>query len=168
MQKNNLIVSGNNLRLDYKEFTCAIGMAGFSSNKKEGDNCTPLGTFPLREVWYRADKMEAPQTSLPLRVITKNDGWCDDVSHADYNKHIILPHPARHEKLWRDDGLYDVVVVIGYNDNPVVVGNGSAIFMHIAKPGYAGTEGCVALKMHDLLELLAHCGQNTQITLSEG
>ncbi len=180
---NYIIVTGNTLTFNGKIYACAIGKAGFSADKKEGDNCTPTGTFPLREVWYRADKMDAPKTALPLRIITQNDGWCDDVSSEEYNRHM-LRHPFERrnpenkaldssfrwndaEMLWREDDLYDVVVVIGYNDAPVVADKGSAIFMHIAKPAYAGTEGCVALEKRDLLDVLRHCDAQTMIVIEK-
>jgi L,D-peptidoglycan transpeptidase YkuD (ErfK/YbiS/YcfS/YnhG family) len=164
-QDNTIYIQNETLVFLGKTYACAIGKAGFSVDKKEGDNCTPVGTFSLREVWYRADKMPPPKTELPLRIITQNDGWCDDVSHTDYNIHVTLPHPARHEKLWRDDNLYDVVVVIGYNDSPPLAGKGSAIFMHIAKPNYEGTEGCIALAQQDLLDIVSFLSINTRIKL---
>ncbi|MBL8673626.1 MAG: hypothetical protein JNL07_01960, partial [Rhodospirillales bacterium] len=96
-------------------------------------------------------------TSLPVRAIAEADGWCDDPASPDYNRPVILPHPARHERLWRDDGLYDVLVEIGHNDDPPRAGLGSAIFMHVARPGYAPTEGCVALRIEDLRVALRSC-----------
>lgn len=160
----NIKVTGNKLEFNGKIYDCAIGKNGFSENKKEGDNCTPVGTYPIREVYY---KTERPRTNLPAKQINEFDGWCDDVSSIDYNKHIKLPHPARHEKMLRDDHLYDYVVVIGYNDNPIEKGKGSAIFMHVAKPEYAGTEGCVALKKEDLLEVLEKIDTNTKIEITK-
>ena len=133
--------------------------------KKEGDKCTPLGRFFFRECWYRSDRMTAPNTGLPLRIITPTDGWCDDVGSPCYNRHVTLPFNFSHETLWREDHLYDVVVPLGYNDDPVIVGKGSAIFMHIAKPAYAGTEGCVALASADLLEILPLITLRSQIEI---
>lgn len=147
-------VLGNQLAFVGRTYTCAVGKNGFSADKKEGDGCTPLGIFPLRECWYRADKIAAPQTNLPLKIITKNDGWCDDLNSPDYNKHIKLPYDSSHEKLWREDDVYDLIIPLGYNDSPIIRGKGSAIFLHIAKPDYCGTEGCIALAKNDLLEIL--------------
>ena len=158
----NIKVTGNKLEFNGKVYDCAVGKNGFSENKKEGDNCTPVGTYPVREVFYKAER---PRTNLPAKQITEFDGWCDDVSSIDYNKHIKLPHSARHEKMLRDDNLYDYVVVIGYNDAPIEKGKGSAIFMHVAKPEYAGTEGCVALKKEDLLEVLEKLDTNSKIEI---
>ena len=158
-----IVVTGNKLIFNGKQYECAIGKNGFAENKIEGDNCTPIGIFPLREVFY---KNERPATNLPCKKISEFDGWCDDVNSIDYNKHIKLPHPARHEKLLREDGLYDYMVVIGYNDAPISKGKGSAIFMHIAKPGYSGTEGCVALKKDDLLEVLGKLDITSKIEIT--
>ena len=332
-------VIGNQLTFVGKTYRCAIGKNGFAANKKEGDGCTPLGVFPLRELWYRADKLPAPKTDLPLKIITKNDGWCDDTKSPDYNKHITLgipiplgeyssklplplgegggegsyvyrpaklieyarklrkgstspeaklwsvlrnrqmsgvkfrrQHPIdiyvadfyceelkliieldgeshftdsgkasdairskylqknykiirftneeiandfegvvnsiysiialtptlsqrereqkevlsqrereqkevlsqrereqvpRHEKLWRDDDVYDLVIPIGYNDAPVISGKGSAIFLHVARNNYEPTEGCIALKIEDLLELLPLLSPQTYIDINK-
>jgi L,D-peptidoglycan transpeptidase YkuD (ErfK/YbiS/YcfS/YnhG family) len=134
---------------------CVIGRGGVISDKKEGDGATPAGTFPLRRVMYRPDRLEPPQTGLPISALTADDGWCDEPGNASYNRLIKLPFSASHEALWRDDNVYDVIVELGYNDDPIKPGLGSAIFMHVAKPGYDPTEGCVALALEDLLELLS-------------
>lgn len=144
-------------------FRCAIGRGGLSADKREGDGATPLGCFPLRRIFYRADRVTLPPVPLPAIPLTQADGWCDDPSHPDYNRHVRLPHPARHEAMWRDDHLYDVVVVLGHNDDPPRPGLGSAIFLHVAKPDYAPTEGCVALALPDLLTLLGRCGPNARL-----
>jgi len=141
-------------------FRCALGRSGISDTKHEGDGATPVGTLPLGRVFYRADRLEnPPRTGLDIVAIHQNMGWCDDPEHSDYNTLIALPHIARHEKLWRDDHVYDVVVEILYNANPVLPHRGSAIFMHVAKPGFTPTEGCIALKISDLLLLLSHCNK---------
>jgi len=162
-----LVVRGNMLSLSGGNYRCAIGKGGFSANKREGDGCTPLGCFSLRECWYRPDLLKVPETQLPLRVIAKNDGWCDDPAHADYNRHVKLPFVASHEVLWREDGAYDLIIPLGYNDNPVVKGRGSAIFLHCAKPGFQPTEGCVALSREELLALLPLLSQNSMMEIQE-
>lgn len=133
---------------------CAIGKSGVNPDKREGDGATPAGRFPLRRVLYRADRLTLPQLSLPVSVIEPSSGWCDDPNDKAYNSQVLLPHKGSHEHLWRLDHLYDVVVVIGHNDAPVRRGYGSAVFMHVATPDYGPTEGCVALKLDDLIELL--------------
>lgn len=167
------VLSENTLSFDGKTYQCAIGGKGFADahTRKEGSNTTPRGRFALRECWYRPDKLSAPHTVLMLRHIQQDDGWCDDSSHPQYNRHVKLPFAASHEKLWREDAMYDIIVPLGFNDSPVVPGLGSAIFMHVAKPeslkgaGYSTTEGCVALALPDLLELLEALGPHTQIVI---
>jgi len=136
-------------------YRCALGKGGVREDKREGDGATPVGRFALREVFYRPDKLSAPVCALPARALRPEDGWCDDLAHPDYNRLVRLPHPARCERMWRDDDCYDLVVPLGYNDDPPVPGLGSAIFLHVARPDYGPTEGCVALARSDLLALLA-------------
>jgi L,D-peptidoglycan transpeptidase YkuD (ErfK/YbiS/YcfS/YnhG family) len=161
------VLSDTELECDGKTYRCAIGKNGFTPNKIEGDHCTPTGSFALRECWWRSDRLpHAPQTVLPLREIAQHDGWCDEPTDAHYNTHITLPFASSHETLWRDDHVYDVIVPLGYNDNPVEPGKGSAIFMHVAKPDYAGTEGCVALALPDLLEILSKIRGDSRIEIT--
>lgn len=136
---------------------CAIGRTGIRTDKREGDGATPAGAFPLRRVLWRTDRLTAPATALPSAPIGPRDGWCDDPGHADYNRPVRLPFDASHEAMWRADGLYDVVVVIGHNDDPPVPGLGSAVFVHVATADFGPTAGCVALERGDLLRLLADC-----------
>ncbi len=133
---------------------CALGRNRVHHRKVEGDGATPAGRFALRTVYFRPDRVPLPQTRLPVKRIAPTDGWCDDPEDPRYNRPITLPDSARHEVLWREDRLYDLLVVIGYNDAPVTPGLGSAIFLHIASPGYQPTEGCVALAQHHLQDLL--------------
>ncbi|MCG8443404.1 MAG: L,D-transpeptidase family protein [Caulobacterales bacterium] len=136
---------------------CALGKTGVrpAPDKREGDGATPLGRWPLRRALHRPDRLPAPQTRLPLRPIAPDDGWCDAPRDPAYNRPVRLPYPASAEALARADGLYDLIVVLGHNDDPPIPGLGSAIFLHMARPGYAPTEGCVALAKADLLALLA-------------
>ena len=143
------------LRFRGETLRCALGQGGISAAKREGDGATPIGLLPLRRVFWRADRGPRPATIVPAEPIAPDDGWCDDPAHRDYNTRIRLPHPAGRECLWRDDAVYDVIGVLGWNDAPVVRGRGSAIFLHIARPGLAPTEGCVALAETELRRLLA-------------
>src|ERR1700733_6797103 len=147
-------------------FRAALGRAGVLVNKMGGDGATPAGILPLLRVLYRVDRLHAPECALPIEPIADNDGWCDDPSHRDYNRMVRLPHDGRCEALWRQDNLYDVVAVLGWNDAPVKRDRGSAIFLHVAPPDYGPTEGCVALAMPDLLRLLA-AGVTELIVLPE-
>lgn len=143
----------------------ACGKAGVSTTKREGDHASPAGAFPLLRAFYRPDRLAPPKTALPLAALTANDGWCDAPIDANYNRFITLPYPASHEELWRADGLYDVIVVIGYNIDPVVPGKGSAIFLHCAAPDFAGTEGCIAVARDVLVPLLGLLGPGSTITI---
>ncbi len=136
-------------------FQAALGKSGVRVHKEEGDSGTPAGLLPLRRVLYRADRVPPPRCAVPVEPIAAQDGWCDDPGHRDYNRPVRLPHEGRHEELWRRDGIYDVIGVLGWNDQPVVKGHGSAIFLHVARSGHAPTEGCVALALADLTRLLA-------------
>jgi len=145
---------------------CALGRGGLSPDKQEGDKTTPEGRFILRRVMYRADRLERPRTALPVLRLEPGDGWCDDPEDPLYNAPVRLPFASGHEVLWRDDGAYDVIVVLGYNDCPVIAGKGSAVFLHVAKPGYPPTGGCVALALDDLLKLLGDCAPETFLCVS--
>jgi L,D-peptidoglycan transpeptidase YkuD (ErfK/YbiS/YcfS/YnhG family) len=135
-------------------YRCALGRGGVRAGKQEGDGATPAALLPLRRVLYRADRLAIPPAAVPREALAPDDGWCDDPGHADYNRMVRLPHAARHEELWRADALYDIVGVLGWNDAPTERGRGSAIFLHLARPDYAPTEGCVALALPDLLRVL--------------
>ena len=143
------------LRLGGQAWRCALGQGGIRADKQEGDGATPAGILPLRRVFYRADRLAPPACRVPLEPLAPEDGWCDDPADRAYNQRVRLPHAARHEHLWREDGLYDLVGVLGWNDAPVVRGRGSAIFLHLARPDLAPTEGCVALAERDLRAALA-------------
>ena len=152
-----LVTADGRLVLGGQTFRAAIGRGGVRADrdKQEGDGATPAGPLPLRRVLYRADRVAIPRTALPREPIADSDGWCDDPGHADYNRMVRLPHPARCEALWRADAVYDIVGVLGWNDMPVARGRGSAIFLHVARPDYAPTAGCVALAEPDLRAVLA-------------
>lgn len=144
------LLEGAGLRL-----RAACGRTGVSDRKTEGDGATPVGRLPLLRVLYRADRTEKPACVVPVEPIAPNDGWCDDPADPAYNRQIRLPYAARHEILWRDDGLYDVVGVLGWNIDPVVPERGSAIFLHVATRDYAPTAGCIALPLPELHRVLA-------------
>jgi L,D-peptidoglycan transpeptidase YkuD (ErfK/YbiS/YcfS/YnhG family) len=143
------------LRFRGAEYRAAIGNGGVRADKQEGDGATPASALPLRRVLYRADRVARPRAAVPVEPLAPQDGWCDDSADAGYNRMVTLPYPGRHEALWRSDGLYDVIGVLGWNDDPVVRDRGSAIFLHVARPDFAPTEGCVALPLAELLALLA-------------
>jgi L,D-peptidoglycan transpeptidase YkuD (ErfK/YbiS/YcfS/YnhG family) len=143
----------------------AIGPGGIAIKGGEGDGITPRGSFPVREIFYRADRIPKPITALPLRAIEKDDGWCDAPGDANYNRLVKLPYPASAEQMWREDHLYDLVAVLGYNDDPVVPGKGSAIFLHLARPDFSATHGCVALTRDDWLAAIAQLEPGDQVVI---
>jgi L,D-peptidoglycan transpeptidase YkuD (ErfK/YbiS/YcfS/YnhG family) len=136
---------------------CALGPSGVkpAAEKREGDGATPAGAFPIRRVLYRPDRGGAPKTALPVKALERDDGWCEVPGDPNYNKPIKLPYPASAESMWREDHLYDLVVVIGHNDDPVVPGLGSAVFFHLARPDYSPTQGCFAVSRPDMEKILA-------------
>lgn len=134
---------------------CAVGRGGVAQKQREGDGITPVGVWPLRNVLYRPDRGTPPQTQLPLSPLSPEDGWCEAPDDPDYNRMVRLPHGASVDSLWRVDALYDLVLVVGYNDAPVVAGRGSAIFVHVARENYGPTQGCVAMARADLEDALA-------------
>jgi L,D-peptidoglycan transpeptidase YkuD (ErfK/YbiS/YcfS/YnhG family) len=122
--------------------------------------------WPIRRVLFRQDRLRRPVTALPCAPIDPHDGWCDAPGDANYNRPVALPYRASAEPLWREDRIYDLVVVLGYNDDPVAPGAGSAIFLHLARPGYPPTHGCVALAAEDLLEVLRCAGPGSALEIA--
>ncbi len=160
-----------------RRYSCRIGRAGIAAlgEKREGDLKTPSGSFALRCVYYRPDRMQPPKTSLPVIALTPEDGWCDDPAHPLYNRPVKLPFDGRHEKLWREDHVYDLIIPLGYNDGadeagnptPIIPGAGSAIFMHLMREDREGTEGCVALGLGDLLAVLGEVSANAHCQIEQ-
>jgi L,D-peptidoglycan transpeptidase YkuD (ErfK/YbiS/YcfS/YnhG family) len=163
---NNIIVtSSEKLIFNDKTYRCVMGKNGVVEDKEEGDWGTPVGCFPIREIFYRKDRVEKIDSVFPVRELSEDDGWCDDPKDEKYNQFVKLPYEASHEKLWREDNLYDIIVVLGYNDDPPVPGNGSAVFMHIARPSYSPTAGCIALATSDLLEILENLEKDATVCI---
>lgn len=159
------VYSDGHLEFDGETYSCALGRAGITANKLEGDGATPTGIYPLLRLFWRSDKTITVDTLLPHQNINIDDGWCDDPTHPKYNQLVKLPFDASHEKMWRKDNLYDLVIEIGHNNNPVVPGAGSAVFIHIAKPDYASTEGCIGLAKDDFLKLIPKWSAATKIEI---
>jgi L,D-peptidoglycan transpeptidase YkuD (ErfK/YbiS/YcfS/YnhG family) len=147
---------------------CALGRGGVRRDKREGDGATPVGSWAMRRLLYRADRIGRPDTALPSSVIRQDDGWCDAPQDENYNLPVRLPYAASAETLYRQDGVYDLVVPLGYNDAPVVAGAGSAIFLHLARPDFGATEGCVALALADLLTVLREADTGSQVIVEPG
>lgn len=144
---------------------CAVGRSGIAEKTREGDGVTPAGIWPLRSVLYRADRIAPPETILPIIPIEPDQAWCDVPDDPHYNRLVRLPYASPDERLWRGDALYNLIVVVGFNDAPVVPGKGSAIFLHLARPDYGETQGCVALGVDDLIEALAQLRAEDRLTV---
>lgn len=143
----------------------ALGRTGPAHAKREGDGHSPVGRYRIVKVLYRPDRMPRPRTRLPVAPIAPDDGWSDDPAQRRYNRPVKLPYPGSHERMWRDDSLYDLVLVIDHNSRPVVPGLGSAVFVHLARPGFTPTEGCVALRRGDLMRLVGRLSTDAVLTI---
>lgn len=143
----------------------ALGRGGVLANKREGDGGTPRGRFRLVRLWWRADRAPRPRTLLPTRQIGKNDGWCEDPRDRLYNRPIRVPEGSNADRLWRQDGLYDLIIELDHNTRPRIAGRGSAVFIHVAREGFKPTAGCVALQAPRLRRLLEHVGPRTRIVI---
>ncbi len=161
-----LKIVGNQAWINGMQYACTIGRAGYTDNKQEGDGATPEGIFPLRQVFYRADRLKKPVTNLPVLALRPDDGWCDAPDSLFYNRWVKTPFPASHEALWREDHAYDLIVVVGYNDAPVVSGCGSAIFLHLCHDDERATAGCVAFTQDVLYPILAEMCPRTTVQFS--
>lgn len=149
-------------------FPCAVGRGGFiaASDKVESDGASPVGVWKVKRVFWRADKFDRPKTALPATPLHPDDGWCDDPDDPLYNCAVKRPYPASHEVMWRDDHVYDIVVQLDHNTDPVVPGKGSAIFIHVARTDFADTEGCIALTLDDLKQVLAKTDLDTEFEIA--
>lgn len=141
-----------------------------AADKREGDKASPIGAWRVRKAWWRPDRISRPPTALVIDPLSESDGWCDDPADPAYNRPVLRPYPASHEAMWREDGLYDVVVALGHNDDPPAPGLGSAIFLHCAKPAPSGglkpTLGCIAIARDELLKLLATLTRDDAIEIA--
>ena len=144
---------------------CSIGKKGLTKNKQEGDLKTPKGIFKLKKVFYRRDRIKFFKSPIKKYCINKNIGWCDDPTSKYYNREIKFPFNHSAEKFWRKDNIYDLIIVINYNFNPIIKNKGSAIFLHICKKNYAPTKGCVAINKKDMMDLLANIKNNTKLII---
>lgn len=147
---------------------CTLGRSGVRAPalKREDDGASPAGVWPMRRGLWRADRLERPRSALPFEPLRPDDGWCDDAAHPAYNTPVTHPFDGRAEMMWRADSLYDIVVVLGHNDSPVVPGAGSAIFLHLARPDWGPTAGCVGLELVDLLTLLARAAPGDAVAIT--
>ena len=162
-----MIIVKKNGYLKYKnlKFRCALGKGGIKKKIKEGDNITPKGIFSITRIFYRQDKIKKIITKVKKIKIKKNMGWCDDSQSPFYNKQVKLPNRFGYEKLYREDNLYDIILILNYNIKPVIKNKGSAIFVHVGNKFYKKTRGCVALKKGHLIKLISQIKKNTKIKI---
>jgi L,D-peptidoglycan transpeptidase YkuD (ErfK/YbiS/YcfS/YnhG family) len=153
------------LMLDGQPVPVALGRGGLKANKREGDGGTPIGTFRPLRLWWRKDRHARPRTRLPVRAIQPSDGWCEDPDNRRYNQPIRLAVESNADRLMRPDHLYDFIVEIDHNTRPRVKGRGSAVFLHLARPGFAPTAGCIAMTHGAMIRLLARLNRRTRIVV---
>jgi len=148
--------STKSLHFNGRNYPCRLGKKGsvIASKGREGDHKTPIGEYHIRFGLYRADRLPCPKTKLNFWPLREDDGWCDASGDPAYNRFVRLPFTASHEKLWREDGAYDVIIVMSHNDSPPLSGLGSAVFIHVAQPDDRQTLGCIALAPEVMSKLL--------------
>ena len=161
----NIRLKGKYLYYLNNKVKCSVGKNGISKNKQEGDLKTPRGIFKLKKIFYRKDRIKFIKTPLKKKYIKKNIGWCDDPTSNYYNKEIKFPFKDSAEKLWRKDNIYDLIIVLNYNSNPIIKNKGSAIFLHICKKNYTPTKGCIAINKKDMMNLIIYIKNNTKLII---
>jgi L,D-peptidoglycan transpeptidase YkuD (ErfK/YbiS/YcfS/YnhG family) len=163
-----MIIINKSGHLKYKDlkFKCALGKAGVGKKRVEGDNITPKGTYKIIQIYCRKDRIKKISSKFKLIKINKNMGWCNDSRSKKYNQLIKLPSKYTFERLFRKDNLYDLIIVLNYNINPIIKNKGSAIFIHIAKKKYKKTAGCIGLKKSDLLKLIKVVKKKTKVIIN--
>ena len=163
-----MIIINKSGYLKYKnlKFRCSLGKAGIGKKEKEGDKITPKGTYKIVKIYYRNDRVKKILSNFKLFKIKKNMGWCDDPKSKKYNQLIKLPSKYSYENLYRKDNIYDLILILNYNMNPIVKNEGSAIFIHVAKKNYKKTAGCIALKKKDLKQLILKIKKKTKVIIN--
>jgi len=160
-----ILINKKYLTLNNYKAKCAVGKRGIGYKKKEGDLITPVGSYTIKYILYRKDRVRKIQTKVKKFIIKKNMGWCDDPRSKKYNKLIKLPFFYNYEKLYRKENIYDIILVLNFNMNPIIKNRGSAIFVHVAKKNYEKTEGCIALKKVHLLKILKELKNNSKVMI---
>ena len=160
-----IFINKNYLTFNNYKAKCAIGKRGIGNKTKEGDLITPKGIYKVKYVLYRRDRVKSIRTKLKKIIIRKNMGWCNDIESNQYNKLIRLPSSYSHEKLYKKENIYDIILVLNYNMNPIIKNKGSAIFIHVSRRNYKKTEGCVVLKKIHLIKVLKELKKNTSVKI---
>ena len=162
-----IVINKNYLTYNNYKVKCALGKRGIGNKRREGDFITPKGNFKIKYILYRKDRIKRIQSKIKKIIIKKDLGWCDDPLSKDYNKLIKIPSEYNCEKLYKKDNVYDIILVLNYNMNPVVKNKGSAIFIHVTKRNYKKTEGCVAIKKIHLLKIIKELKNDTKIKIED-
>ena len=160
-----ILVKNNYLFAKNRKLRCALGLNGITKNKKEGDLCTPSGTFCFNRIYYRADKLGKMSFKIESSTIQECDGWCDDPKSQFYNKYIQFPFNESAEHLYREDNIYDIVCVLNHNTSPIIPDLGSAIFLHVARPNFEETAGCIAIEKEALIEISTYLSNQSKIII---
>ena len=160
-----ILINKNYLTYNKLKVKCAVGKKGIGNKRKEGDLITPKGQFKIKYILYRKDRVKKIKSKIRKIIIRKNMGWCNDIRSNNYNKLIKLPTVYNHEKLYKKENIYDVILVLNFNMYPIIKNKGSAIFIHIAKKNYKKTEGCVAIKKIQLLKIIKELKKNTCVKI---
>jgi L,D-peptidoglycan transpeptidase YkuD (ErfK/YbiS/YcfS/YnhG family) len=153
------------LKFNNIKFRCALGKSGIGEKEIEGDNVTPRGIYRIVKIYYRKDRIKKITSKFKLIEITQTMGWCNDIKSKKYNQLIKLPTKYSHEKLYRKDNVYDLILVLNYNMNPTIKNKGSAIFIHVTRENYQSTQGCIALKKNNLIKLISKINKNIKIKI---
>ena len=159
-----ILINKKYLTFNNYKAKCSIGKRGIGLKKKEGDLITPKGKYKIKYILYRKDRVKI-RTKIKKIIITRKMGWCDDPNSKQYNKLVKLPTAYKHEKLYKKENIYDIIMVLNYNMNPIVKNKGSAIFIHVAKKNYKKTEGCVAVKKTHLLKIAKDLKRYTKVLI---
>ncbi len=159
-----IVINNNYLTYNNYKVKCAVGKRGIKQKKREGDLVTPKGEFKIKFILYRRDRVRV-RSKIKKIVIKKNMGWCDDPKTNYYNKLIKLPFKFSHEKLHKKENIYDIILVLNFNMDPIKKNKGSAIFIHVAKRNYKKTEGCVAIKKSQLLKIVGQIKKSTKVKI---
>ena len=162
-----IVINKNYLTYNSYKVKCALGKRGIGNKRREGDFITPKGNFKIKYILYRKDRIKRIQSKIKKIIIKKNMGWCDDPLSKDYNKLIKIPSKYNYEKIYKKDNVYDIILVLNYNMNPIVKNKGSAIFIHVTKANYKKTEGCVAIKKVHLLKIIKELKKNIKIKIED-
>ena len=163
-----MIIINKSRYLKFKNLTfkCSLGKSGIGDKEIEGDNVTPRGIYRIVKIYYRKDRIKKISSKFKLVEITKIMGWCNDIKSKKYNQLIKLPTKYSHEKLYRKDNVYDLILVLNYNMKPTIKNKGSAIFIHVTRENYQSTQGCIALKKNNLIKLISKINKNIKIKIN--